>query len=292
MMDMPQKDGSAQRKPAGTAFFLSWEASGLLLFYAVTARHVLDEGLRVGASGLFLRVRRFDPETRQPKGYKDVPITVDQWVRHPDTDVAVARVALPDETMIGLVGPHSVGLLMGPPEQGPNPYATEPVVGEGDDVFFVGMFNRFYGKESVLPIVRFGNIALMPYEPISVKLSKAEDAPTVPIDAYLVEARSWGGHSGSPAWVYFPLTRDPTKGLTWDDTGGKTPKLLGLVHGHYSLTDETDFLGDSPDTRRLAANAGIAIVIPAHKITEVLEGDALKSEREALVARKIRVPEG
>lgn len=280
MMDLPQKDGTVKRKPAGTAFLLDYEEGGLTFFYAVTARHVLDEGQRMGASGLFLRMRGFDEDCLVARGYTDVQTTVDQWVRHPETDVAVARIGMPDGTIFGT---HSVRMMLGPPEPA-SPYGNAPI-GEGDDVFFVGLFSRFYGEESILPIVRFGNIALMPYEPIGVKLSKAPDAPTVPIEAYLVEARSWGGHSGSPAWAYFPLTRDPSKGLRWEDLGATTPKLLGLVHGHYSIEKDADFIGDSDQTRSLAANAGIAVIVPAHKIMEVIDDDKLAKERAEKIER-------
>jgi hypothetical protein len=283
MVDMPQEDGGVARRPAGTAFFLALEEGGLTFMYAVTARHVLDEALRVGATGLFLRVRAGDEQRFMPEGFVDVPVTADQWVRHPHTDVAVARfIATGNATCWAL----PTTMLM-PVPIGFDPYGPAPV-GEGDDVFFVGMFSNYLGREMMLPIVRFGNIALMSYEAINVKLSNAPDAPITPIEAYLVEARSWGGHSGSPAWVYFPLTRDPSQALRIEDLRESHPKLLGLVHGHYSLDQEADFVGDSPATKSLAANSGIALVVPAHNIMEVLEGNDLTSERAEMIDRKAK----
>jgi hypothetical protein len=269
MMDMPRKTG-VRRLPAGTAFFLSYEiSSSIYIIYAVTARHVIEAGELKNAQGLFLRVVHED-------GIKDIPMTADQWVRHPDTDVAIASVESSPEIKLYAKSHKTLALPDRLQEH-------KPPVGEGDDVFFVGLFTRFYGEDQILPIVRFGNIALMPYEPVMAKLSVAKDAKSSPISAYLVEARSWGGHSGSPVWVYFSAMRDPTKGPTIEDFAGVEPMLLGLVQGHYAIDPTEDFIGDLPDERSVAANAGIAIVVPAESIMEVLMSKELQTEREEIL---------
>jgi hypothetical protein len=60
------------------------------------------------------------------------------------------------------------------------------------------------------------------------------------------------------------------------------PELLGLVQGHYPIDDSEDFLGDLDSTKKLGANAGIAIVVPTHDIREVLMGDRLEKDRDEL----------
>ncbi len=39
---------------------------------------------------------------------------------------------------------------------------------EGDDMFFVGLFTPFYGSKENLPICRFGHLAMLPDEAITV----------------------------------------------------------------------------------------------------------------------------
>ena len=107
-----------------------------------------------------------------------------------------------------------------------------------------------------------GNIAMMPNEPVPTKIGL--------IDAYLIEARSIGGLSGSPAFV-----RETIVGIG-------NFHLMGLMHGHWDLpvdmvNDEAS-TPDEPDVSQ-AVNMGIAIVVPAKKIMEVLNRNELVEMR-------------
>jgi hypothetical protein len=55
------------------------------------------------------------------------------------------------------------------------------------------------GEKQNLPIARFGQISRMPKEPI-IRRGDIWDS----VDAYLVECRSWGGHSGGPVLLGTP----------------------------------------------------------------------------------------
>ena len=66
----------------------------------------------------------------------------------------------------------------------------ESNVGPGDEVFYPGLFSRHAGAEKNLPILRSGNIAMMPTEDLPD--AKIGDYRGL-IDAYLIEARSMGG---------------------------------------------------------------------------------------------------
>ena len=150
---------------------------------------------------------------------------------------------------------------------------AEHQVGVGDDVFFAGLFTEHPGRERVQPIIRFGNISMMPLEPIKVPdLHVASE-----IDAYLVEARSWGGHSGSPAFVFYPPDRfgDRIQMNTFLPVF-----LLGLVHGHYEIKSEVAYKGDILGSGKVPINAGIAAVVPSQKIIEVLMDEDLVKKRE------------
>lgn len=92
------------------------------------------------------------------------------------------------------------------------------------------------------------------------------------IQAYLVEARSIGGLSGSPVFVNLGNTRVIGGGLRLG-SGGPTILLLGLIHGHYEAGTEEALLVDDVNEDMISAsiNAGIAIVVPFTRIKEVVE---------------------
>jgi hypothetical protein len=132
-------------------------------------------------------------------------------------------------------------------------------IGAGDDVFMTGLFAHLSGSERNLPIVRFGNIAMIPDEPVPTSIGM--------IEAYLIEARSIGGLSGSPVFTYRIIK------------GRIKLYFMGLMHGHWDIPLEdkndlmiTDSLG--------SVNMGIAIVVPAKKILEVINQPELVKIRQ------------
>jgi hypothetical protein len=142
-------------------------------------------------------------------------------------------------------------------------------IGEGDDVFTVGLFYHHQGESKNHPIVRMGNIAMMPNEPIKHK--KFGD-----MEAYLIELRSMGGLSGAPVFVLNPvagkMTREGLFKTTWK------VYLLGLISGHWER-------GRNPKK----VNVGIAYVAPAKRILETIDREELAERRSAL--EKIRIAE-
>jgi hypothetical protein len=154
-------------------------------------------------------------------------------------------------------------------------YTAREGIGSGDEVFFVGLFTGHEGSERVEPIIRFGNISLMlPFEKIDVILNSKLTA----IEAYLIEARSMGGFSGSPVFIYHPpLVRgqeDAKFAIAF-----RLPLILGLVFGQYESSHELS------DGGEIVSNAGIAIVIPADKIRETIMKEKFKKERKEILER-------
>jgi hypothetical protein len=150
---------------------------------------------------------------------------------------------------------------------------AEHRLGLGDEVFFTGLFSEHPGRERVQPIMRFGNLSMMPNEPIKVKDLRVASE----IGAYLVEARSWGGHSGSPAFVYYPPDRS---GVSIQMSTSLPVFLLGLVHGHYEIKSDVALTGDILGSGKVPINAGMALVVPSQKIVDVLMDDELVTTRE------------
>jgi len=153
----------------------------------------------------------------------------------------------------------------------------EHFVGLGDELFIVGLFTQRYGTKKNIPIVRFASIAAMPEEPLI-------DNSGQEYSAYLIEARSIGGLSGSP--VFMAMKK---RGVVASAARGFHPWThsifaLGLIRGHWDMVQSSalDFLDDS-DSK---LNMGIAIVTPIQEVYNLLMGN------ERLVAlRKKKIKE-
>jgi hypothetical protein len=136
-------------------------------------------------------------------------------------------------------------------------------IGIGDEVVVVGLFRSHYGLERNVPIVRIGNIASMREEPVFTKY--AGD-----IEAYLVEARSIGGLSGSPVFVARSASNVPGFVL-----------LLGMMHGHFDVRSLNEDVVTDDDASDSGIHTGIGVVIPVHKIIETVEHPDLNAMRQA-----------
>lgn len=257
-----QTPTGSERWPVGSAFFVVVEViSDRWAVYVITARHVVD-----GSGLLLLRMPMKDGR------FTDLPVDPDAWEQSLQTDVAVAR--LPASDAFDFI---HIRLQ----ELADEAFVQQHGVGEGDDVFFSGLFIGHYGQGAPQPIIRFGNIALMPREPVNVEISKN---PTTfrNIEAYLVEARSWGGQSGSPAFVTFPPDRHMGGGLV---IGGGPPfALLGLVQGIWK--DPKGAKAPDPSGEGVVeVNMGISVVVPAYRVKDVLMSEKLAQERANAAAQ-------
>ena len=145
-------------------------------------------------------------------------------------------------------------------------------VGVGDDVLITGLFRSHVNTSRNIPIVRAGTIAAMPEEPVTTDLGA--------VNAYLIESRSIGGLSGSPAFLsYGPVRINPSTGrfhpLRRPEFG-----LLGFLHGHYNFDGASESDSDEGTSDEAASmdalsseqiNSGIAIVIPAERLVELID---------------------
>ena len=134
-------------------------------------------------------------------------------------------------------------------------------LGIGNEVAFAGLFVNHHGRLRNEPIVRFGNIAAMPAEPVSAKVGD--------IEAYLVESRSVGGLSGSPVFVDVGHYRSVNRRLEPRPTGNMMMYLLGIMNGHWDAPKEAAAVDDGISTEYV--NMGIAVVTPIDKLLKVIE---------------------
>ena len=131
-------------------------------------------------------------------------------------------------------------------------------VGIGDEVFVTGLFTKITETSQNIPIVRTGNVAMMLDELIPFHGGMYA--------AHLIESRSIGGLSGSPVFVRPTLS---VKVGTENDkpvflSGVGQALFFGSVIGHWEVPE--GFTSSQAE----AVNMGIAPVVPAIKIKEVI----------------------
>src|SRR5262249_43071316 len=134
-------------------------------------------------------------------------------------------------------------------------------VGPGDEVFLTGLFSHRPGNSQNIPIIRVGNIAAMPGEPIQT--------PHGAFQAYLVEARSTPAMSGSPVFLNVTGLRDiePPVHEMGNAALVRGLYLLGVGYGHYNDTRRR-----RPATALQKINTGIALVVPTKRISDLVRG--------------------
>ncbi len=244
----------------GSAFFISvpseTEPQKRGYIYLVTAKHVIDE---IGDREIFVRINQ------RQGGAAIASLRGARWHFHETeattVDVAVLPIApSPEQFAYKVIGTDS--------------FLTDTVIqtmgiGVGDEAFMTGLFAHMSGKEQNIPIVRMGNVAMMPND--TVPTEEYGD-----IEAYLIEARSIGGLSGSPVFVresshmHVPASNTPFF-------------LMGLMHGHWKVpagdVNPSPLLDSAISGKNETINMGIAIVVPARKIMEVLNVTELRDHR-------------
>jgi hypothetical protein len=230
------------------------------VIYAVTNRHVIDSGSTV------IRLNTKD-------GSNDViDLTEQNWVHYPDgDDLSVAAVELKDSFKFNYVLPseflsHALILSEG--------------IGLGDETFTVGRFVNNEGKKRNVPSLRFGNIAQMPFEPLTVSRGRSYFQQ----ESFMVEARSIPGFSGSPVFVHIPpfSKRPETNNLS---THGRGPYLLGIDYSHIiDLLDAVDSFGNGMPFK-IQSNSGMMGVIPAWRLKQHLDMDIFRLRREELATQ-------
>ena len=243
---------------AGSAFFLGkeTEAGRAEQVFLITAKHVIDGVRRLGLDEIYVRVNLKSGEAAWLK-------CEGEWFFHPESesvDLALLRAGIPAE-LDHLAIPHSLCVTE-------ETLATHEV-GLGDEVFVVGLFRHHSGNSKNIPIVRVGNLAAMTEERVVTQHFG-------PMDAYLIEARSIGGLSGSAVFLNLGVVRH-VGGQVKHAQGGPIFFLLGLIHGHYdvpSLSIDSSELDDGSGLTTEKINTGMAIVVPTHKIFEALESHA------------------
>jgi hypothetical protein len=259
-------------KYVGTGFFVSVaekEGSHSFRFtYLVTANHVANA---VDGAPFWIRMNRRSGEAVEVAVNESGNI---KWFRHSkgeSIDVALCELSFPS-TDFAILSVTTDAFLT-------SKLAEESHIGAGDEVLVTGLFTKIKGDERNIPIVRTGNLAMAPNAPI-VPTSLGD------IEAYLIEVKSLGGISGSP--VFIRQTIDIPGLFKWGTNIPATAQaysnviyLLGLAHGHWNI-DAEEINNPTIEHVREGFNVGLAIVVPASHILEILNNQELIDMRRAL----------
>jgi hypothetical protein len=257
-----EKTGRFQ--PRATAFIVSIHEEGVGFRFVVTAEHAIS-GFSQKGWDVYVRANLRNGGVREDNWSKG------RWFFHPkdgSTDVAVALIDFqPDEEFRSILLRTDGSLGGGEGIAGTSELLQSKTIGLGDEIFIVGLFRSHYGLQRNVPILRVGNLAMMKGEPVKTDYCGYTEA-------YLVEARSISGLSGSPVFVHVPA---------FAPHGGTVTRfyLLGLMHGHFDIQNlKEDTVVDTQADATNGINTGIGVVIPVEKIIETIDQPELLELRK------------
>lgn len=246
---------------AASGFFFvvqSEENENRFYSYAITNSHVI-----------------FHSEMRSPTirinttggNYELIVTEKEDWIRHPfGDDLAMHPIQIDYEKHeFGWFTKHHIIT---------DEFLEEYNVGPGDDVFMVGRFRAHSGRKKNLPTVRFGNIAMMPEEPIY--------NPTLDLnmDSFLVEMRSISGFSGSPVVIDIPPMsnrKHKYEGNVNKLSLGSATRLLGIDWGHIPIWEKAK--DSSGNNLKVKMNSAMAGVVPSWKLLDLVFSDEMIEKR-------------
>jgi hypothetical protein len=261
----------------GTGFIVSipTPTPGRSWFYLITAKHVVHTNSNDLSSPLFSTLWiRVNEKTggSSMHGVNLITSGKDQSVffhSDPSVDIAVMAITPTDVDAIDIKSLPENMLVTADDLKNLN-------IGIGTDMFFTGMFTSFLGEKRSYPIFRFGKLAMIPDEKIN--------SGPLPAEGYLMEAFSFGGNSGSP--VFFYPSADNTPGVMV--LGPRPIKIAGVMRGFFGDFEPIQLLQTQTEVQAQPGapipvsngNSGIAFVVPAKFISEILHSAVLESLRK------------
>jgi hypothetical protein len=273
------KTNCLEQDPKGNPVVNSYSGTGFLLgvqppdnpnkgvLYLVTNHHVATPGIEHGKPckipSASIRFNLNKP-TATGELSQELPLEPSAWMfpADPSVDLAIMLVALNQEIFSFKLIPST--LLMSEKD------AKAAQVAEGDTVIFAGLFVQFQGKVRNEPIVREGKVAMMADEPTPTTLGLSGKV-------YLVDAHAFGGNSGSPMLLDLGGARNGNL------IAGQIFKLFGVVSGYVQETSDLNLQAVASYAGTITANSGIATVVPAQQLLNLLDLPNVKAQREAIL---------
>ena len=223
--------------------------------YVVTCRHVVLAGSTVVRLNL----------KHGSSGYEKtscLEFTQEDWVCHPEHDLAICP--LPHDADIL---EYSQGFL-GYEHILTKEQCVAQYIGPGDDLLYIGRFMNHAGRYQNMPSVRFGNISMNPSEEEPIEWDDTDTGVHRKQVAYLVEARSRSGYSGSPVFFINEHNKSNPRLLNVMFE----LRLLGIDFAHIpelvTLRDPRGYLNGS--RWQVEIHAGMMGVIPSWYLLDFL----------------------
>jgi hypothetical protein len=236
--------------PGGTGFLLAEHGRGGTHVYVVTNEHVSTDFpvVRITKRDGTIDVKDLDGRA---------------WITpHSRDDLAIAALDLPSFYAAHFIVRSD---LLTPQEM------ERFKLGPGDNCLMIGRFVKADNRQRDRPVVRFGNIAMMPD---LIHQSKRDHDQ----ESFLVDMRSISGFSGSVVVVYYGtvgvrpgLDPHPPGGVMHASEVMNKAWVLGIDWGHITIKDD----------RGEPLHSGLAGVVPAWKVNELLEDDRVVALKEA-----------
>jgi hypothetical protein len=252
-----------RRLYGGTGFFVAVQEADcpdLQWAYLVTAKHCVTRAFDK-YNNLFFRINQKRADA------KFVPLphhSSSRWILSEDADVAVYPM---DDDATAEIQVLPLTLFLS------DDIVKKEGIGLGDEVFVIGLFREVHGRKRNFPIIRSGMIASMIDEPLQ------DEGTGKDYRAFLIEARSISGLSGSP--VFMALKK---RGAEMHPAPrgfhAMTHQMLlvGLIRAHWDLAEKETFVDfGTNDIEKL--NTGIAIVTPIQEVEKILTSEELKKQR-------------
>ena len=234
-----QESAKADAIGGGTGFFVGRLVDGGYQTFVVTNRHVIEK--------MANPVIRLNRSSGEPALFATNRA---RWKDHPEgDDVSVYQLDMSEKEHRHVFFWESAFLG-----------SNNDYIGLGSDVAMLGRFVGLNGQVEVSPTARFGSIA-------SPDLVREANSFKHPQQTIVVECHSVPGFSGSPVIAYLPSTALTETSL---ENSGVGPYLLGVIWKHFGSPEEVLDEGGKEIGAYVKGNSGLAGVIPAWRISDVL----------------------
>lgn len=262
--------------PVGTGFLAAFKKDGFDCTFIVTADHVIE---MIRGDTFSIRLNRHSGEA------STIQVPKSKVFRPQDRALDIAMIGIaPDWTIFD----QKVILLDRKHHEHMLDTVWRPDI--GDEVATVGLYSSHFGETKNLPVVRVGNIAMMPGEPVLTHRGY--------VSAYLIEVKSIAGLSGSPVHINPPTVRVKDGEFNFLNTDVAIP--LGMLTGYHIVASAADQIEvpkiqgeDLPERDEDGApiderNTGFAVVVPWERLLDLIESDTLQKDADMAIANHLK----
>jgi hypothetical protein len=265
---------AAVNVPLGTGFFVAYadrrRRPNHDFSYLVTAKHVLLDVDGTFLPSVTIRLNLQSAAADSDFGFiRDIPVTDAQgnllWLHSEDQaeDVVVLPLS-PDQHEFDFTT-ISTGMFLN------DRALNSGAVAEGDDLYFIGLMEQYYGTKRNYPLVRRGTLALLTDEYI--------DTPSGRQKIFIADLQSWPGNSGSPVFILGGRRDRPI-------VAGSNFGFLGMIVASFLNRFTVPLNGEQP-ARQLEtgdrANTGVTCIVPAAVIEKVLDSAPAQEDRDTRI---------